>query len=108
MSATVIKRAQAQQDLVEQAYPIALDSPAASERFLAATEVAFERLAQMPGLGRLREFKDPDLLGVRSLPVRGFENHLIFYREVEDGIDVIRVLHGARDIRAIFGEEGGG
>ncbi|MBI4604738.1 MAG: type II toxin-antitoxin system RelE/ParE family toxin [Planctomycetes bacterium] len=37
--------------------------------------------------------------------MRGFEQHLVFYRPVEDGIEVVRVLHGARDLRAILGEE---
>lgn len=31
-----------------------------------------------------------------------FPNHLIFYRPVEDGIEVLRVVHGAQDIEAIF------
>ena len=35
--------------------------------------------------------------------VAGFPNQLIFYRELESGIDVIRVLHGSRDIDAILG-----
>ena len=35
-------------------------------------------------------------------PVRGFEKHVIFYRPVATGIDVVRVLHAARDIEAIF------
>jgi toxin ParE1/3/4 len=27
----------------------------------------------------------------------GFRNHLIFYRPIDDGIEIVRVLHGARD-----------
>jgi len=38
----------------------------------------------------------PDL---RSLPVG---NYLIFYMPVEDGIVVVRVLHGMRDVDALF------
>ncbi len=38
-------------------------------------------------------------------PIRGFENYLVFYRPIEEGIEVTRVLHGARDIRGILEEE---
>jgi toxin ParE1/3/4 len=46
-----------------------------------------------------------DLEGVRRLPVKGFENYLIFYVPRSGGIDVIRVLHGARDIDNLFETE---
>ena len=38
--------------------------------------------------------------GLRSLPV---ENYLIFYRVRDDTVEVLRVIHGARDLGAIFG-----
>jgi hypothetical protein len=34
------------------------------------------------------------------LAIKDFENYLLFYLEHEDCVDVIRVLHGARDIPA--------
>jgi toxin ParE1/3/4 len=34
--------------------------------------------------------------------LRHFMNYLIFYRPIGGGIDVLRVLHGARDIDRIF------
>jgi toxin ParE1/3/4 len=43
---------------------------------------------------------------VRNFPVRGFRNHLIFYLPVQGGIEVWRVLHGARDLPAILEQEG--
>jgi plasmid stabilization system protein ParE len=39
--------------------------------------------------------------------VRGFDRHLIFYRRVGDAIEFVRMLHGARDVAAIFAEGGG-
>jgi toxin ParE1/3/4 len=39
---------------------------------------------------------------VRSFP---FGRYVIFYEPIEDGIDVVRVLHSARDIDAVFGED---
>jgi toxin ParE1/3/4 len=52
-------------------------------------------LLTMPQAGRLRqEFRE----NLRSFAV---ENYVIFYRTVSDGIDILRVVHGRRDIRAI-------
>jgi toxin ParE1/3/4 len=44
----------------------------------------------------------PQLAELRCWPIRGFEKHLIFYLPKPDGIEVIRVLHGSRDIQAIL------
>jgi toxin ParE1/3/4 len=35
---------------------------------------------------------------------QGFSNYLIFYKRTKDGVEVLRVLHGARDIEAAFDE----
>ena len=53
-------------------------------------------LAPQPLMGRSRDELSP---GVRSLP---FGRYVIFYLPLADGIDVVRVLHSARDIEAIF------
>jgi toxin ParE1/3/4 len=77
-------------------------------RFLECAEATFEILAEHPGFGRRRQFTRPELEGLRSFRVQGFENHLVFYLPRESGIEVVRVLHGARDLEAIFdGPEGG-
>lgn len=49
-------------------------------------------------MGRAREELAASL---RSFP---FGRYVIFYVPIEDGIDVVRVLHSARDIDAIFGD----
>ena len=56
-------------------------------------------------MGSPREFQNSHLIGIRQWRVSGFENYLIFYRPIEDGIEVLRVLHGARDIEGLFREE---
>jgi len=81
---------------------IAADNLDAAIRFLDAIEDALDKLARMPGMGRIRDFADPRLAGLRSWPIKGFKNYLIFYRPILDGIEVLRILHGARDIDAIF------
>lgn len=48
------------------------------------------------GMGRRRDELAP---GVQSFP---FGRYIVFYRVVSDAIEVVRVLHGARDIETIF------
>ena len=80
-------------------------SPAAAERFLDAIEATFAQLEVMPGMGHRYESTEPRLADVRVWAVKGFPNHLIFYRPALNGIEVLHVLHGARDLDAVLGEE---
>jgi toxin ParE1/3/4 len=58
---------------------------------------SFELLAGMPQLGReVRKTKITEKLRMRLSPA--FRNYLIFYRELSDGVEIVRVLHGARDV----------
>lgn len=57
---------------------------------------AAERLTEHPELGRLRDELAP---GLRCFPV---DRYLVFYRVGEEIIEIARVLHGARDLDAIF------
>ena len=77
---------------------IAKDNQAAALRFLDAIELTCDTLSRMPGIGSPRYTEIPLVHGVRMLAVEDFENYLLLYLEHEDCIDVIRVLHGARDI----------
>jgi toxin ParE1/3/4 len=40
---------------------------------------------------------------LRVWPIDGFRNHLIFFHPTNDGVEIVRVLHGARDLEALFG-----
>ena len=105
MSAPQIARTyQAELDVFEIAAYIAEDNPDAGRRFLAAAEAAFLQIAQMPGIGRVRDFGHPELGGLRSWRVKGFKNYLVFYREMPQGPEVVRVLHGAQDLERFFTE----
>lgn len=75
-----------------------------AERFVVALEETLELLVGNPGIGSAREFARNELAGVRSFPVKSFGRHLIFYRPTEQGIEILRVLHGARDLGAILDE----
>jgi toxin ParE1/3/4 len=73
-----------------------------SDRFVAAIEKTCMRLARMPGIGSRWEDEDPELTEVRVFPVSKFKNYLIYYRPTADGIEVLRVIHGARDTRRLL------
>ena len=71
-----------------------------ADRFAARIDKAFRLLAGRPGIGRIRLELYPDL---RSFVI---EKYVVFYLPLKNGIGVIRVLHGARDIGTVFeGEE---
>ncbi len=77
---------------------IAGDSVAAADRWLDQLDESLNLLATQPLMGRARDELAP---GVGSFP---FGRYVIFYVPLEDGIDVVRVLHGARDIDTAFTE----
>jgi toxin ParE1/3/4 len=89
--ARIVVRPQADDDLFEIAAYIARDNRTAAERLIDALESKFTLLAISPRLGRLRPELAP---GLRSLP---FRNYVIFYQPLQDGIEVVRVLHGKRE-----------
>ena len=60
----------------------------------------------MPGIGNRWEDDDPELADIRVCPVSRYGKYLVFYRPIEGGIEVLRILHGARDItRILRGDE---
>jgi toxin ParE1/3/4 len=77
---------------------IAKDNPAAALGFLDAIELTCDALSRMPGIASPRYAEISLVHGIRMLAIKDFGNYLLFYLEHEDCVDVIRVLHGARDI----------
>jgi toxin ParE1/3/4 len=99
----VIYRPRALLDLKETASYLSIEGNAeVADRFLDAVQESAKTLVGMPGIGALCAFHNPRLRSTRRIPITGFENWIMFYQVTEKHIDVIRVLHGARDIAAIF------
>ena len=63
----------------------------AADRWLDAVKQRFKVLATQPRAGQARPNLAPEL---RFLPVG---NYLISYRPIENGVEIARVIHGARD-----------
>lgn len=75
---------------------IAADNVTAADKTLRRFDDALELLAKFPRAGPAR----PELhVHVRSFPVG---QYIIFYRIVDGGIELLRVLHGRRDVRRSF------
>ncbi len=55
-----------------------------------------KRLTNFPSMGQKR---DELALNVRSFPI---DSYLIFYRAIADGIEILRVVSGYRDLKNLF------
>ena len=88
------KRA-AKADLLDIWEYVAADDIEQADRLLDAIETQSQKLARFPRLGRARDELLPSL---RSFPVG---NYVLFYRPSKDGIEIIRVLHGRRDVSGV-------
>ncbi len=89
-------RPQAENDLEEIWWFIAQDDAETADAFLDRIQEKCRALAQFSNLGVARDELMPSL---RSFPIG---NYLIFYFPIEDGIEVVRVLHGARDLDSLL------
>lgn len=87
---------EAEDDLLSIWRYIAEDDPQAATRLLLSIDERCALLADNPQLGPARPDIAPDL---RYFP---FGNYLILYREVSNEVEIVRVLHGARDLGGIF------
>jgi toxin ParE1/3/4 len=71
---------------------ITVNNPRAADAMIDRLTDTFDMLLTMPQAGRLRhEFRE----NLRSFAV---DNYVIFYVTVPEGIDIVRVVHGRRDI----------
>lgn len=55
-------------------------------------------LADLPKLGPGGRFRSRGLNRIRVWPIRGFDKILMIYAPERSGIDVLRIVHGARDL----------
>jgi toxin ParE1/3/4 len=88
--------AAAEADLREIWTYVAQHDRAAASKLVKEITHKFVILRDYPQMGREQ---DALLVNLRSFAVKGY---IIFYQPFEDGIEVLRVLHSARDIESIF------
>ncbi|ASC72024.1 hypothetical protein XM38_029780 [Halomicronema hongdechloris C2206] len=75
--ANLIKRPVVIQDLIDHATYISRDNLDAGDRFIYAAEATFQRIAELPAIGKLSGFTTPKLAQVRQYPIKGFNKHII-------------------------------
>lgn len=94
----VIPRALAMQDVEEAVnHYLSAETEQAALGFIDALEQAYTHIGRHPATGSPRYAHELDLPGLRSWPLKRYQ-HIVFYAEHADHIDVWRVLHGMRDI----------
>lgn len=79
--------------------------PDIARRFRTAVLDAIDALLAMPEAGPPKHISNPDLAGLRSWRVKGFDEFRIFYLARPELLTVIRILHGKRDIGTILGTQ---
>ena len=94
--ARVTRRPQAEADILEIWDYIAEDSIVEADRWMDRLDEKLSLWATQPMMGHTRDELSP---GIRSL---SFGRYVVFFEPLTDGIDVVRVLHGSRDIDITF------
>lgn len=100
MSLRVVQTPESLADLALQAeYYAQKDGIALAVRFAEAVKASVRLLSHHPWIGKETHYRHPKLVGIRFLLVRKpFDKHLIFYRVRDDELDLVRIVHGMRDL----------
>ena len=103
MAFQVIVRNRATQDIRQQAnYILVNGNRESGEKFLEFVEYTFTQLAITPNMGRVVPLLLADMGTIRQWRIKNFKDYLIFYKVQEERVEVLRVLHGARDLEDLL------
>ncbi len=75
---------------------IARDKPGGARRWLKRTAEQFVRLANNPQIGEARDDIRPTLRSISH------GNYVIYFRPRDTDLEIVRVLHGSRDIQGLI------
>jgi toxin ParE1/3/4 len=75
---------------------IARDDASAADRVILKIDATSRQYANQPLMGEARRDLAPD---VRCFHVGSY---VVIYRPIHDGVELLTVVHGARDIPAVF------
>jgi len=87
---------EAETDLLEIWLYIVEDSPVNADRYLDKLNDKALNLCEFSEIGIDRPELAKDL---KSFPV---DDYLLYYKSTDTGIELVRVLHGSRDIKQLF------
>ncbi|WP_339736149.1 type II toxin-antitoxin system RelE/ParE family toxin [uncultured Gimesia sp.] len=92
----LIRTRQAKEDVLSIWSYIAQHDTTAADKLVQKINDLLKKLAAHPGMGTLQEqYRE----GLRCFPIG---KYVIFYEQVENGIQVIRILHGARRLEDLL------
>lgn len=94
--ARVVFTKKAREDLIGIWLHIADDDPMAADRVLDRLDDAASHLADHPEMGAARDDIRP---GLRYL-ISG--SYLLLYRITDSGVEIVRAVHGRRDLIGLF------
>jgi len=100
----VFYRQAARDDIVRQFryYLLAADVPEVAIRFRESVRRTVQSLRDHPQVGPRYSSDNPRLQNLRTWPVAGFEAIRIYYLLQENTVQILRILHGKRDVRRII------
>ena len=100
MTLRIIWSREADDDLLQiWNYLVTEASVALADEQIRKIVLASLRLSDWPQSGRSRDAIIPGMRSIVAAP------HVIFYRVLDDAVQIVRVLHGHRDIEAIFTDQ---
>lgn len=79
--------------------------PDVARRFGIAVRFSVEALLKAPFAGSSRSTSNPQLADLRTWPVAGFDAFRVYYIARADDVQIVRILHGRRDVDAIVEEQ---
>jgi toxin ParE1/3/4 len=82
-----------------EAYIAEHDGEARADKVIERIDKTIDALAFMPGIGSRRSYLEPEDRAFAVAP------WTIFYRPLADGIRVLRIIDGRRDLAALFGKK---
>lgn len=92
----IVLSIEAEQDLVEIGRYIALDHPERALSFIDELERKAAKACERPLSYRERRDISPGLRAVQH------GSYMIFFRDLIDEVRIVRIVHGARDLTALF------
>jgi toxin ParE1/3/4 len=98
-----VLRPLAQADLDNHAYYFASNGGIViGERFLDRARECFELLGAQPNSGWPAQMRVASLRGMRFARLRGFERIIVLYLPGADAVEILRVVHGSRNLDALL------
>jgi toxin ParE1/3/4 len=97
-------RPRARKDIEQQATYLSQEAtPAIGHKFLLSAHETFVLLAAYPEMGWHFRLQHPRLTSLRAFRISRFEKMVVLYLPASTGVEIVRVIHGSRNLLALIG-----